>query len=189
MYCSTFLARGIILGTCSAGYVLETRYTAANWWNQFDFFTVCCPTSTKCITVSCTHPLLQLKDPTNGFVNYVDRDTAIDNGYIDTVNGQVYLGVDHTNIVDGNSRDSVRICSNASYNYGLVVLDVSHMPGGICGTWQVFPRIIALIKARASANIWPTLGQHSGCLELDPNGPSAAKLTLSKASMTTRTTL
>ena len=157
MYCSTLLARGIILGTCSAGYVLETRYTAANWWNLFDFFTVCCLISTICITVSCTHPLPQSKDPTGGSVNYVDRDTAIDDRYIDTVNNQVYLGVDYTNIVDGNGRDSVRISSNAVYNYSLVVLDVSHMPGGICGTWQVLPRTIALIEIRASADIWPML--------------------------------
>ena len=110
-------------------------------------------------------------------MNYVDRDTANQNGYIDTVDNQVYLGVDYTNVVNGNGRDSVRICSNAVYNYGLVVLDVSHMPGGICGTWQVLPRLIALIETRTSTDIWPTLGQHSGCLEPGPNGLKAAKLT------------
>ena len=114
--------------------------------------------------VSCTHPLPQLKDPTDGSVNYVDRDTAIDNGYIDTINNQVYLGVDHTNIVDENGRDSVRICSNAFYNYGLVVLDVSHMPGGICGTWQVLPRTIALIEGiNDNANNALTLHTSEGC--------------------------
>ena len=134
-------------------------------------------------------PLPQSKDPTSGFVNYVDRDTANQNGYIDTVDNQVYLGVDYTNNVNGNGRDSVRICSNAVYNYGLVVLDVSHMPGGICGTWQVLPRPIALIETRPSTDIRPTLGQHSGCLEPDPNGLKVAKLTLLKASMTIRTML
>lgn len=29
----------------------------------------------------------------------------------------------------------MRITSNRSYNHGLFILDLAHMPGGICGTW------------------------------------------------------
>ena len=45
------------------------------------------------------------------------------------------MGVDHTNIATGSGRASVRLTSQKSYNHGLVILDLAHMPGGICGTW------------------------------------------------------
>ncbi|KAF6231736.1 hypothetical protein HO173_010038 [Letharia columbiana] len=118
MYCSTFVVQAILLELCAAGYVLETSYTSANWFDQFSFFTS--------------------GDPTAGYVNYVDQSTATNNGYINTSNGLVYMGVDSTNVATGSGRDSVRITSNAAYNYGLFALDVSHMPGGICGTWPAF---------------------------------------------------
>ncbi|CAF9918794.1 hypothetical protein IMSHALPRED_004417 [Imshaugia aleurites] len=88
--------------------------------------------------VNRTHPLSQSADPTGGYVNYVNQTIATDNGYINTDNGLVYIGVDDTNISTGTGRDSVRIVSTAAYNYGLFALDVSHMPGGICGTWPAF---------------------------------------------------
>lgn len=118
MYCFTFLLQAILLELCTAGYVLETSYTSANWFDQFTFFTSA--------------------DPTAGYVNYVDQTTATNNGYINTDNGLVYMGVDDINVATGSGRNSVRITSNAAYNYGLFALDVSHMPGGICGTWPAF---------------------------------------------------
>ncbi len=45
------------------------------------------------------------------------------------------MGVDHTNIATSSGRASVRLTSQKSYNHGLVILDLAHMPGGICGTW------------------------------------------------------
>ena len=45
------------------------------------------------------------------------------------------MGVDHTNVASGAGRASVRITSKKSYNHGLIILDLGHMPGGICGTW------------------------------------------------------
>ncbi|CAF9927162.1 MAG: hypothetical protein ALECFALPRED_003637 [Alectoria fallacina] len=118
MYFFTFLFQAILLEICAASYVLETSYTSANWLDEFSFFTSA--------------------DPTAGYVNYVDQTTATNNGYINTDNGHVYMGVDSTNIASGSGRNSVRITSNAVYNYGLFALDVSHMPGGICGTWPAF---------------------------------------------------
>jgi hypothetical protein len=45
------------------------------------------------------------------------------------------IGVDHTNIATGSGRKSVRIESKKTYLHGLFIADMSHMPGGICGTW------------------------------------------------------
>lgn len=45
------------------------------------------------------------------------------------------MGVDSTNIASGRGRKSVRLTSKATYNHGLIILDLEHMPGSICGTW------------------------------------------------------
>ena len=65
----------------------------------------------------------------------MDQATAQNNGLIATSNGSVYMGVDSTNIASGSGRASVRVASKKSYNHGLIILDLAHMPGGICGTW------------------------------------------------------
>ncbi len=74
-------------------------------------------------------------DPTNGYVTYLDQSDAQNGGLINTNNGQVYMGVDSTNVASGSGRSSVRLSSTKSYNHGLIILDLAHMPGGICGTW------------------------------------------------------
>ena len=139
MFCSIFLLQAILLEFCAAGYNLETSYTSTNWFDQFSFYTVGSLIPYRMHDSDCTHPLSQSADPTHGYVNYVNQTTATSNGYINTDNDLVYMGVDSTNVATGSGRDSVRIISNAAYNYGLFALDVAHMPGGICGTWQVFP--------------------------------------------------
>ena len=81
------------------------------------------------------------KDPTNGYVNYVDQQTAEKNGLFKIQSdGSLYMGVDHTTTLDpnGKGRDSVRIESKMYYDYGLYVADVAHMPGSICGAWPAF---------------------------------------------------
>ena len=77
-------------------------------------------------------------DPTHGYVNYVDYQTAVSNGYINSSsNGDVYIGCDHKNVASGRGRDSIRIESTQEFSYGLFVLYLSHMPTG-CGTWPAF---------------------------------------------------
>ena len=76
-----------------------------------------------------------MDDPTHGYVNFVDQNTAQSNGLYSVQNGQVIIGVDHQNKASGRGRDSVRLTSNAAYNKGLVIIDLAHMPGSVCGSW------------------------------------------------------
>jgi hypothetical protein len=55
-----------------------------------------------------------------------------------------YIGVDYTHTYNGSApyyningvgRPSVRIESQKSWTHGLFIADITHMPGGICGTW------------------------------------------------------
>ncbi|KAJ5129944.1 uncharacterized protein N7515_005983 [Penicillium bovifimosum] len=81
-------------------------------------------------------------DPTHGFVNYLDKESAERAGLVKlTDSGSVYLGVDHVTKLDphGNKgRDSVRIGSKKYYDKSLVIADIAHMPGSVCGTWPAF---------------------------------------------------
>ncbi|KAJ4507934.1 hypothetical protein HRR88_006617 [Exophiala dermatitidis] len=48
------------------------------------------------------------------------------------------MGVDNTNTASGRGRNSIRISSKKTYNHGLIILDLAHMPAGACGTWPAF---------------------------------------------------
>ncbi|USP77155.1 glycoside hydrolase family 16 protein [Curvularia clavata] len=99
-----------------AGYVLEDDYMT-DFYGSFDFFTS--------------------PDPTEGFVKYVDEDTARQTNLINaSVTAGASWGVDHQNECP-EGRPSVRLESKKKYNSGLIVVDVAHMPFG-CGTWPAF---------------------------------------------------
>ncbi|KGO66225.1 Concanavalin A-like lectin/glucanase, subgroup [Penicillium italicum] len=116
---STLLpALGLLAHVSSAAYTLSDDYgTTDSFFDRFEFFTD--------------------TDPTKGFVNYVDRGTALRNGLINTDNG-VYIGVDHTNAASAPGRQSVRLASTSTYTHGLVILDLAHMPSSTCGSWPAF---------------------------------------------------
>lgn len=99
------------------GWVLQSTSAGSNFINAFDYFTG--------------------SDPTHGFVKYVDGSTAVSSGLVYTQsNQQVVIKADNT-AVTPNGRPSVRIVSKTSYNKGLFILDLEHMPVG-CGTWPAF---------------------------------------------------
>lgn len=70
--------------------------------------------------------------------NYVDQLTAQLKSLISSgQNAPAYMGVDYatyiTNVTQG--RASARIESKKTFTHGLIISDIAHMPGGICGTW------------------------------------------------------
>lgn len=80
-------------------------------------------------------------DPTNGFVTYLDKTSAESAGLVKVNDGgSVYIGVDHNTTLSttGKGRDSVRIGSKKYYDHSLVIADIAHMPGSICGSWPAF---------------------------------------------------
>jgi len=69
--------------------------------------------------------------------SYIDDATALNNKLISTDGGVAKILVDSTTplTVGGVGRDSVRISTIQPFTHGLIVGDISHMPGGACGTW------------------------------------------------------
>ncbi|KIW30269.1 uncharacterized protein PV07_06024 [Cladophialophora immunda] len=108
----------ILASAASAAYVLEDDYSSSSFADMFDFFTD--------------------NDPTNGYVNYISYDEAQSSGLYKIDNGSVYMGVDSLTIANGRGRDSLRLSTKKSYNHGLIILDLAHMPAGACGTWPAF---------------------------------------------------
>lgn len=99
-------------------YVLSTVYDASNFFKTFDFF---------------NEP-----DPTRGFVEYVDAQTANREGLAGFVDGAIYMGVDYHTQYPANGRKSVRVTSQKPFNKGLFLADIAHMPSSTCGSWPAF---------------------------------------------------
>ena len=72
-------------------------------------------------------------------MNFLDGTTARQNNLTyQNSKGQIYIGVDSSKQLDPTGptgRDSVRIASTQTFTHYLTVINVAHMPGGICGTW------------------------------------------------------
>lgn len=102
-------------------YQLDTEYSGASFFDEWDFFTG--------------------TDPSEGFVTYVDQKTANNDGlaYVDG-DGIAHMGVDSTTVLDpsGAGRESVRITTKKNYTHGLIISDIVNMPAGVCGTWPAF---------------------------------------------------
>ncbi|RGP81592.1 endo-1,3,4-beta-glucanase [Fusarium longipes] len=116
-----------------SGYSITHTYDSSNFFEAFEFFNE--------------------KDPTNGFVEYVDADTANSEGLAGFVDGQVYMGVDYKTQNPSKGRKSVRVTSHDTFTHGLFIADIAHMPGSIPGVWPAF-------WAFASTdNNWPLGGE------------------------------
>lgn len=79
--------------------------------------------------------LTKAQDPTHGYVDYIDRPAAEADGLISANDNSVYMGIDSRDPPSQRGRRSVRITSKESYVRGLIVLDLAHAPGSVCGTW------------------------------------------------------
>lgn len=124
------------LPSALATYQLSADYSGQAFFDSFDFFTG--------------------PDPTNGHVKYVSKDEANSSSlaglmFGGNATGAIYLGVDSTTITP-QGRPSIRAISSDTYNHALVIVDILHMPGGICGTWPAFWML-------GSTSDWPYAGE------------------------------
>ncbi|KAM4067143.1 beta-1,3-endoglucanase [Hirsutella rhossiliensis] len=81
-------------------------------------------------------------DDNGSFVRYQDKTNARKKNITRIQpNGDIYLGVDHENVIDPTGqggRDTFRIESQKSYKHGLFIARFSHLPRAVCGTWPAF---------------------------------------------------
>ena len=117
-----------------AAYTLTDNYTPDQFYQQWTFF---------------TDP-----DPTHGNVTYLNQQAAQSAKLVNTNNGQIYMSVDQAPTVPG-SRNSVRVQSNKSYNHGLFVLDLAHMPASKYSSCSLWPSWWLV----SSSQKWPMGGE------------------------------
>ena len=101
-------------------YTLQDTYEDSNFFEMFDFFTA--------------------GDPTDGWTDYVDFNTACSSGLIKD-SSVASWGVDSKNVLDPSDaagRPSIRMSSKAQYNHGLFIADIEHMPDNVCGLWPAY---------------------------------------------------
>jgi Glycosyl hydrolases family 16 len=124
MHLSQFLVRLgasliCVFGIANANYAITDTYDHTNFFKQFDFFNGA--------------------DPTHGFVKFAaSASIANSSGLAGISNNAVYLGVDSTTVNPAGGRGAVRVTSKKAYTHGLIIADIVHMPGGICGVWPAF---------------------------------------------------
>ncbi|KJK73676.1 hypothetical protein H634G_11048 [Metarhizium anisopliae BRIP 53293] len=105
---------------------LKNTYDASNFFDSFDFLTYgTVPTQ---------------NDDNWSWVKYQNLENARSKGLTQIKNGEVYLGVDHTSLLDSSAegRDSLRVISKDKFKYGLIVTRFSHLPSRVCGGWPAY---------------------------------------------------
>jgi len=130
------LVFAIFLGPGTAVAKLYERtnsYVGADFFSNWNFFTK--------------------PDPSGGSVRYVNFEEAASAGMVKATPNRVYLGIERGQVLDGESRRSVRIESQTSFNSGLFVARVDHIPTG-CGVWPAF-----WMYGDDSEHAWPTWGE------------------------------
>jgi len=114
------LVFAFLLSCClsvQAAYRVSNTYEGTTFFDAFNFFTG--------------------GDPTHGYVNYVDKNTATREGLIHATADLVTIGCDTQNVSTGRGRNSVRLETQAAFNGGLFIMDLTNMPTG-CGTWPAW---------------------------------------------------
>ena len=104
----------------AAPYQLVDEYLPAGMLDKFSFF--------------------DMIDPSNGHVQYVNETVATSNGYAKLGEQGGLILKPETNVAfpeGGPGISSVRIVSDNTYNHGLFILDLNHIPTG-CGTWPAY---------------------------------------------------
>merc|ERR1740138_216877 len=140
-------AIGIHVREVAAGYARKSSYLGeGNFFDHWNFITK--------------------PDPTHGDVEYVSFAKASAAGLVNTTANRVYIGADTKLKAEGLGRRSVRIESTETYNGGLFVLSLDHMPTG-CGTWYAF-----WMFGEDPSHPWPQWGEFDvveGYNEGNPN--------------------
>lgn len=78
-------------------------------------------------------------------MDYVDQATALASNLIADRDGATYIGVDYGSQATTNGRQSIRLTSKDTFQHRLIILDLAHMPGGICGTWPALYGVLPFI--------------------------------------------
>lgn len=100
-------------------------------------------------------------DPSNGLVDYVDYDAAVHSHMVGASANEVFMSADTVTVLDstndltgGKGRRSLRLESFKTFQSGLFVIQVKHIPTG-CGIWPAF-----WLFGADRSHEWPAWGEY-----------------------------
>lgn len=113
----SFVVAATLPGAVAGNYALSQQYVdgSKSFFDKFSFW--------------------EEPDPSHGSVKYVDRGTAEMTGLISETEDGAFIGVETRSVV--GARKSVRVESIDTFNAGLFIAKIDHVPTG-CGTWPAF---------------------------------------------------
>ncbi|EFY87375.1 beta-1,3-endoglucanase [Metarhizium acridum CQMa 102] len=106
---------------------VKKTYGVDNFFDSFDFRT--------------TGGNPNQNDDNWSWVKYQDLPNAQKKGLAKVKDGEIYLGIDHTRVLNKTSaegRDSLRVVSKEAFRYGLVITRFTHLPELVCGGWPAY---------------------------------------------------
>jgi len=118
----------------SAEYAFSESYVSGDFFSKWTFWSA--------------------SDPAKGFVEYVDFSAALEADLISAASDRVYIGADMKAKVAGTGRPSIRIQSKATYNQGLFIVRLDHLPTG-CGVWPAL-----WMYGEDENHLWPHWGEY-----------------------------
>jgi hypothetical protein len=123
----------------SGAYTLTDDFTYDRFFEAFDFYTG--------------------PDPTQGFVNFQNLTSAIDQGLVGYLEDteSVFMGVDYKT-KDPQGRAAVRLESSKSWNQGLMIADIHHAPASTCGVWPAM-WLLGSNGTTGKMDSWPFFGE------------------------------
>jgi len=119
----------------TSAYILEKSYVGSNFFDadSWDWFTAA--------------------DPTEGAVDYVSMERALELGMVNATEKRVYIGPGLQVVTPGSPIPSVRLASVQSFTSALIILSMDHQPTG-CGVWPAF-----WMTGTDATHPWPTWGE------------------------------
>ncbi|KAJ5378645.1 hypothetical protein N7509_011764 [Penicillium cosmopolitanum] len=133
-------------------YTLKDTFSGSSFFDNFEYYST--------------------TDPTNGFVQYVNSETASQMNLTYASESSAVIRVDTSTQNQTNGRSSVRITSTNTYDSGLFIFDVAHTPYG-CATWPAL--------WLTDPNNWPAHGEID-VIESNNNGTNGNSMTLHTSS-------
>ncbi|KAK8113163.1 Endo-1-3(4)-beta-glucanase [Apiospora sp. TS-2023a] len=142
----TSLAALMLAFSSADALSLKRTYAGANFFDGFDFRQASTYISTSRGLPSTGLVLLAMSDfeggvdPTKGFVDYLPRKQAEARGLAKVQGNQVRLAADSTTVYStkDKGRASIRLEAKDTFDSGLLIADIAHMPGSACGSWPAF---------------------------------------------------
>jgi len=127
---------GFLASPVVGQYLHSEKYVDRDFFTKWDFFNI--------------------DDPSHGHVSYVDYPTAVSFNLVGANDDEVFMSADTNSMVQpgGEGRKSLRLQSVKTYNSGLFIIHVKHVPTG-CGVWPAF-----WLYGEGPGAQWPAWGEY-----------------------------